>query len=73
MWIGLPNLIFLGDKTSGEISYIPPGEEAPIRSRIIFGIGRTDVTVNIKTENGGTVIKSVNAFILGFYIYIRSS
>lgn len=64
-------LIFRGGLTSGSIASIPPGGYvAVINSSLIFGIGRTSIFVNVKIPGGALVVKEVEAFVLGLYIWI---
>mgnify|MGYP005837498327 CR=1 FL=1 len=62
----------MGEKTSGIIDKILPGEEIIIKSKLLFGIGKTDVTVNAKRPNGGLYIKHSDAFIFMFFIKIKN-
>ena len=63
--------IFRGIKTSGKIDKLFPGEEVTIKSKIILGLGRTDITINAKKPDGGLDIKYSNAFVFISFIKIK--
>ncbi|UCF13407.1 MAG: PKD domain-containing protein [Thermoplasmatales archaeon] len=64
----LGGLILRGYQTSGLIPNIPPGDQVTVRSNLILGMGRTDVTVNAKIPSGPINIKNTNAFVFLFFI-----
>jgi len=64
--------LFRGEKTSGKIDKILPGEEITIKSKLILGLGRTGITVNSRIQDGGLDIKHVDAFIFMFLIRIKN-
>jgi hypothetical protein len=66
----LGGLILRGYQTSGLIAGIPPGGQVTVRSDLILGMGRTDVTVNAKIPGGTMNIKNTNAFVLLFFIRV---
>ena len=66
----LGGLILRGYQTSGLIAGIPPGGQVTVRSDLILGMGRTDVTVNAKIPGGTMNIKNTNAFVLLFFIKV---
>ena len=68
----ISGFIFRGTKTFGKIDKIYPGEEITIKSKVILGLGRTDITINAKIEDGGLDIKNANAFVFLFSIKIKS-
>jgi len=65
--------IFKGAKTSGKIDRLYPGEEITIRSKLILGLGRTDITVNARIQDGGLDIKNADAFVFLFLIRIKNA
>ncbi len=65
--------IFRGTKTSGKIDKIYPGDEITIKSKVILGLGRTDITVNAKLQDGGLDIKNADAFVFVFLIRIKDT
>jgi len=68
----ISGFIFKGEKTSGFIDTILPGAEITIKSNIIIGLGRTDITVNTKIKDGFFDIKNKDAFVLMFFIKLNS-
>jgi len=65
--------IFKGAKTSGKIDRLYPGEEITIRSKLILGLGRTDITINARIQDGGLDIKNADAFVFLFLIRIKNA
>jgi len=63
-------LIILGKETIGTIASIPAGNEALIKSDLIFGIGRTTITVAAECAEGSSANETANAFVFLFFIKI---
>jgi len=63
-------LILLGGESSGEISYIPPGGEETINSKLIFGFGKTLVSVIVEIPEGSDT-RQQNGNIFLFFIKIN--
>jgi len=63
-------IILLGRETSGTILCIPPGENVTVSSGLIFGFGRTIITVSVESAGGSPVTKEQEAFIFLFFIII---
>jgi len=69
----ISGFIFRGIKTSGKIDKLFPGEEITIKSKIILGLGRTDITINAKKPDGGLDIKYSDAFVFMLFIKIKNT
>ncbi|MCK5260668.1 MAG: hypothetical protein KAJ44_00630 [Thermoplasmatales archaeon] len=63
-------LILLGGESSGEIAYIPPGGEETINSKLIFGFGKTLVSVIVEMPEGSDT-RQQNGNIFLFFIKIN--
>jgi hypothetical protein len=63
-------LILLGGESSGEISHIPPGGEITINSKLIFGFGKTLVSVIVEIPEGSDT-RQQNGNIFLFFIKIN--
>jgi hypothetical protein len=63
-------LIFFGEKSSCNIKNISHGNNAKIRSKFIFGIGKAKIVVNANVQYGKSDTKTIDAFLLGCYIRI---
>lgn len=61
--------ILLSRYTSGTISCIPPGENVAIHS-LIFGFGRTIITVSVESAEGSSDWVSCRSLIFGIFIMI---
>lgn len=64
-------LIIIGRETSDTIDNIIPGEDENIRSRPIFGLGKTNIVFNAEVQYGKSDTKTVDAFLFGFYVWVR--
>ncbi len=62
--------ILLGKETSDSIVNIPAGDEVTISSGLIFGFGKTVVTVTAECAEGSSDTKTQDAFVLLFFIKI---
>lgn len=62
--------IIWGDQSTGLIPSIPPGGEIVISSKIILGLGRTNILVDARIKEGTSDTKNVDALLLGIYILI---
>jgi len=60
-------LILLGRVTSGSIVCIPAGDEATINSGLIFGFGKTTITVSVEISESSDT-KERDAFVVLFFI-----
>ena len=61
-------IILLGRERSGTIICIPPGENVTIRSNLIFGFGKTIITVSLEYPDGSLVTANLEALIILWYI-----
>lgn len=62
-------LILLGQETSGTIPYIGPGEIAEIKTKLIFGLGTTQITAEA-TSQVSSDIRTQTAKILLFFVIV---
>jgi hypothetical protein len=63
--------LFLGKNTSGGPETIPVNESIIIRSKLIFGVGSTVVTVRAWLPDGLSDERNQSAFVFLFYIYFK--
>jgi len=63
--------IIIGRETSDTIDSIMPEEKENIRSKPIFGLGKTEIVFNADVQYGKSDTKTVDAFLLGFIIWVR--
>jgi len=62
--------ILLGKETTGTIVNIPAGDEVTISSGLIFGFGRTLITVTAECAEGSSDTKTIDAFVLLIFVKI---
>jgi len=62
-------LIILGEETNGNILCIPTGDEVKISSDLIFGFGRTVITVTAECAEGSSDTRTRDAFVFLFFIF----
>ena len=62
-------IILRGKETTGSILCIPAGDEAKISSSLIFGFGKTVVTVTAKCAEGSSDTNTRNASVLFCFIF----
>ena len=60
--------ILLGKETTGSIVSIPAGDETEISSSLIFGFGKTVITVTTECTEGSSDTKTQDAFVFLFFI-----
>jgi hypothetical protein len=58
-------MVFLGKSTSGIMTGIPGGDEKTIKSKFIFGFGKTNIVVSATSNEGVTAELTKTAFVLG--------
>ena len=58
-------LIIFGRKSVGKIDSILPGKDANISSKLILGLGRTEIIINANVKYGKSATKTLNAFLIG--------
>jgi len=63
-------LILLGKHTTGRVITIPAGEEVTVRSKVIFGLGKTVITATADCVEGSCATEERDAFVFLFYIKI---
>ena len=63
-------LIILGKTGSGEISLLLPDQIATIEIPLVFGFGKTTITVNIDADEPNSTIKMARARIKGIFVNI---
>ncbi|UCF49381.1 MAG: hypothetical protein JSU91_06440 [Thermoplasmatales archaeon] len=64
-------LVFLGRETSDVIESILIENEEKIQSKLIFGIGKTEITIEANVQYGKSATTTIDAFLLGCYIWLR--
>jgi len=63
--------VIIGRETSGEIASILTGEYENIQSKLIFGLGKTEIIIDADVQYGESGSLIFDAFLLGSYIIIR--
>jgi len=63
-------IILLGRVTTGIIFCIPPGENVTVYSNLIFGFGRTVITISVDPDGGPPMTAEQEAYIILFFIII---
>jgi hypothetical protein len=58
-------LIFMGKSTTGTMAGLTAGDEKPIKSKLIFGFGKTSIVVSATCDEGVTAELTKTAFVLG--------
>lgn len=61
-------LIILGKEKTGTVASIAEGEQAAIQSSLIFGIGKTTITVTAECAEGSSDEKTAEGFVLLFFV-----
>jgi len=61
-------LIFLGKETTESIATLAAAGEEPIKSSLIFGIGKTNIVVSATCDEGKTAEATASAFVLGPFV-----
>ncbi len=59
---------FIGKLSEGSIASIAAGAESSIKSKFIFGIGKTTILITATCDEGSTAEQSASAFILGPFV-----
>lgn len=62
-------VILRGKETTGNILCIPAGDETTISSSLIFGFGKTTITVTAECAEGSSDTDTRDAFVLMFFIF----
>ena len=66
-------LVFIGAESSGKISELSHGKNVVISSNMIFGVGQATFKIKAEISNGPSISKTVNAFLVPFFVMVYSS
>jgi hypothetical protein len=59
---------FIGKLSENSIASIAAGAESPIKSKLIFGIGKTTILITATCDEGATAEQSAAGFVLGPFV-----
>jgi outer membrane protein assembly factor BamB len=61
--------LLVGNETIGTIASLPAGENTTIKSSLIFGLGRSTITVSARCDEGSSVEKVGSGFVILFFTF----